>query len=205
MTDKLARAKLARAAKQLSARGGLPALVLMTDDMRLADPVAATRALPRGSMVVLRTRQEEQRTKLAMELRVVTRARDIKLLIANDPELAGRIAADGLHLSQAHAHQAAHWRALHSSWIITVAAHSLRACHAPAADALFVAPVFVTASHPGAPVLGALRLRIVARQSLRPVYALGGVDAVTARQLEGAPLAGLAAIGALNVSSGSSG
>ncbi|HEY2033666.1 MAG TPA: thiamine phosphate synthase [Rhizomicrobium sp.] len=199
MTDKLARAKLARAAAALNAPSSLPALVLMTDDERLADPLAAARALPRGSMIVVRARQSSHRAKLAAELRDITRARETKLLIANDANLAGQIGADGIHLSQANARQASHWRALHPRWIITAAAHSLAACHIPDADALFVAPVFPTRSHPGGKFMDAIQLRIIAQHALQPVYALGGIDAISAMQLTGAKLAGLAAIGALAV------
>lgn len=201
MTDKLARAKLARAAIQLNAHSGsaLPALVLMTDDDRLADPVAAARALPRGSMVIVRARQKWLRAKLATDLRSIARAGHIKLLIANDADLASRAGADGLHLSQANAHQASHWRALRPRWIITAAAHSLAACHNSYADALLAAPVFPTRSHPDGKALGMIQLRIIARQAQRPLYALGGIGVVTARQLDGAKLAGLAAIGALAV------
>jgi thiamine-phosphate pyrophosphorylase len=62
---------------------------------------------------------------------------------------------------------------------------------------VIVAPVFPTASHPGATTLGAIRLRLIAQQSPLPVYALGGIDAWTVRNLQGAKLAGVAAIGAL--------
>jgi thiamine-phosphate pyrophosphorylase len=197
-TDKLARAKLARAAAALNARSGsaLPALVLMTDDERLPDPVAAARALPPGSMVILRSRRNMHR--VAHELRRITRAMGNKLLIANDHGFAARLGADGVHLSQANALQASHWRVLHPNWIITAAAHALAATHV-AADAIFVGPVFATQSHPGAATLGATRLRLIAQQARVPVYALGGIDAMTAMQLDGAKLAGLAAIGALAV------
>ncbi|MBS0275789.1 MAG: thiamine phosphate synthase [Proteobacteria bacterium] len=201
MTDKLAHAKLARAAAALNAHSGtsLPPLVLVTDDVRLADPLASARILPRGSMIVLRARQDARRAQLAAELRELTRSRKIKLLIANDAALAVRVGADGIHLSQAAAHAASHWRALHPYWIITAAAHSLASSHVADADALFVAPVFPTKSHPGGKSLGAIGLRIIAGQSTRPIYALGGIDAARAAELKGARLAGLAAIGALAV------
>jgi thiamine-phosphate pyrophosphorylase len=200
-TDKLARAKLARAAAALNARSGsaLPALVLMTDDERLPDPLAAARALPRGSMVILRARQRSHRAKLAVDLRRITRAAGSRLLIANDADLAGRVGADGLHLSEAEATQAARWRALRPHWIITAAAHSARTTCLPALDAVFLSPVFATQSHSGATPLGAGRLRFIALQSPRPVYALGGIDGASAQRLAGARLAGLAAVGALAV------
>jgi thiamine-phosphate pyrophosphorylase len=96
--------------------------------------------------------------------------------------------------------EAFHWRALRPHWILTAAAHSLAACAIAklgGADAALLSPVFPTQSHPGAPHLGATRAMLIARQAPLPVYALGGIDAVTARQLEGSPFVGVAAIGAL--------
>jgi thiamine-phosphate pyrophosphorylase len=201
MTDKLARAKLARAAAALNARSGsaLPALVLMTDDERLANPAAAARALPPGSMVVLRARQNSRRAELATELRAITRTTGSKLLVANEADLAARVGADGIHLSEAHAHEASHWRVEHPGWIITAAAHSLASTYVPAVDAVFVGPVFQTSSHPGAAALGPAQLDLIARQSPVLVYALGGITADNAKQLASIKLAGLAAIGALAV------
>lgn len=199
MADKLARAQLARAANALKVQSGsaLPALVLMTDDERLADPLAAARTLPRGSMVILRARDAARRARLAEELQRVTRAKGIKLLIADDPALAMRIGADGIHLPQARARSAAHWRALRPSWIITAAARSPAATHIPAADAILLSPVFATKSHPGGKVLGSLRMRLIARNARLPIYALGGIDRFSVRAVAGARLAGIAAIGAL--------
>jgi len=174
----------------------LPALVLMTDDERLSDPIAAARALPKGSMVILRARQKAHRIKLAADLRRITRAAGSKFLIANDGELAARIGADGLHLSEIHARQAVRWRARHPTWIITAAAHGLRMPW-PGLDAVFLSPVFATRSHPGQPSLGAIRLRLLAIQGQTPAYGLGGLDELSARRLQGAQLIGLAAIGAL--------
>src|SRR5581483_11921294 len=123
-TDNLDRAQLARAAfgmKRTSAFGRLPPLVLMTDDERLPDPVAAARALPRGSLVVLRARQASHRAKLAAALMPVVRAKRLYLSISGDPELAGRIGAHGVHLPEARAREAARWRSLRPGWLITVA------------------------------------------------------------------------------------
>lgn len=198
--DKFAHAKLARAAAALNRGIALPALVLMTDDERLPDPLAAAAALPRGSMVVVRTRQASHRAKLARALAPIARARRLTLLVANDAPLAVRVGAHGLHLSESRAREAGHWRALRPGWLITAAAHSLEACLAAkrsGADAVFLAPVFATLSHPNRPGLGALRARMIARDTRLPVYALGGIDSRRALQLAHSPFAGLAAIGAL--------
>jgi thiamine-phosphate pyrophosphorylase len=110
------------------------------------------------------------------------------------------VEADGLHLPEAHARQAAHWRALHSSWLITAAAHSARGLSiaaASGADAAILAPVFPTSSHEDRASLGVTRFRLIALRSTIPVYALGGVNAATVGRLKDAALAGIAGIGGL--------
>lgn len=204
MADRMTRAKLARAAAALNARAGLagrlPPLVLMTDDLSLADPIGAARALPRGSLIILRARDAHLREQLAPMLQRIAHVRGLLLSIAGDPALAMRISADGLHLPEARAGEALHWRACHPHWLITCAAHSLRAvqqAERARADAALLSPVFPTQSHKGAMPLGALRFRFAVRATALPIYALGGIDAHAVRRLNGAPCAGLAAIGAL--------
>jgi thiamine-phosphate pyrophosphorylase len=193
--------KLAREAARLNARAkllrALPALVLMTDDDRLVDPLPAARLLPRDSLVVLRARDAERRSTLAEALTTVARAGGLRVSIAGDPELAARVRADGVHFPEARIGEAAQWRARHPRWLITCAAHSLSAsarAFAAHVDAAFLAPVFVTKSHPGRVCLGPFRARAIARASPVPVYALGGIDARNAARLAGGEFVGLAAI-----------
>ncbi len=172
------------------------ALLLLTDDQRLPDPLPAARALPRGAVIILRSRDASRRAALAAALRAIARVRGLLLLIADDPQLAAKIGAHGIHLPQRRAREAAHWRARYPHWFVTAAAHSLRAVlNAGGADAVLLSPVFATASHPDAPALTPARARLIARQAPIPVFALGGIDAQNAGLLHG--FAGLAAIGAL--------
>ena len=193
MASSLSRAKLARAASRLN--GGV--LALMTDDARLPDPLAAARALPKGSVVILRARDAQRRAGAGSVIaRPLVRSRGLILLIADDPLLAARIGAHGIHLPQVRARDAAHWRARFPHWFVTAAAHSLRAIlNAADADAVLLSPIFATESHSGAPSLTAARARLMARQVQTPLFALGGVTAQNAALLPG--FAGLAAIGAL--------
>ena len=207
MADNLARAQLARLAGSFAIRsqGHLPALVLFTDDQRLADPLPSIRALPRGSMVVLRHSKSAKRRMLAEAISVIARTRRLVWIIADDPYLAADKGAHGVHLPEAKVALAAHWRAKHPRWLITCSAHSLAACARASragAHAIFFAPVFATHSHPGRSSLGPLRVRMIARQVPVPIYALGGVDSRSAKRLAGAWVAGLAAIGALAVEDG---
>jgi thiamine-phosphate pyrophosphorylase len=175
----------------------------MTDDERLPDAEAAAQGLPRGSLIVLRARNEDRRARLAVRLVPIARRRSLFLSIADDPELAARIGADGVHFPELHMGDIAAWRARRPHWLLTAAAHSLGAALRAAsfgADALFLSPVFATASHPGRASLTPIRLRAITRSLRVPAYALGGIDARSALQLKGAKLAGLAAIGALLIS-----
>jgi len=201
MASALARAKLTRAANRLNARyPRLPALILMTDERRLPDPMAAAQVLPKGAAIILRHTDGQVRAALARKLKPIARARGLLLLIANDAPLAARLGCAGVHLSEAHAYQAAHLKALHRSWFITAAAHSARAiarAHACKADAALLAAPFPTQSHVGRPALGPARFRLIAQAAAVPVYALGGISAQNAVALDGAHLAGIGAIEAL--------
>jgi thiamine-phosphate pyrophosphorylase len=166
-------------------------LVLMTD-ARKADWAQAAHALPRGSVVVVRGQDSKKRLTLAQTLYGIA-----PLLIADDPALAARIGAAGLHLPEARMKEAAHWRARFPHWIITSSAHSLRALMgAHALDAVFLSPVFATTSHKIARPLTPLRAAFIAAHAPVPVYALGGVTPRNAALLAPA-FSGIAAISSL--------
>jgi thiamine-phosphate pyrophosphorylase len=164
-------------------------LVMMTDD-RKADWAGAARRLPPGSVVVVRARDSTARRKLSERLDGLAR-----LVIADDPKLAAHIGADGLHLPEARMREAAHWRARFPDWIITSSAHSLKALMgAHHLDAVFLSPVFATASHKSARPLTPVRAAFIAALSPVPVYALGGVNARNAALLAPA-FSGIGGIG----------
>ena len=176
--------------------GKLPPLALMTDDDRLADPLAAASALPRGSLVVVRARDASNRERLTRAMLELARRRMLIVLVADDPHLAAKLGADGLHLPDRRAREAAHWRARHPNWLISAACHGRRPITA-SLDFIFLSAVFPTGSHPGRAALGAVRANAMAHAIAIPAYALGGIDAHNARLLHG--FAGIAAIGALQV------
>ncbi len=166
-------------------------LVLMTDDRR-CDWAGAARRLPRGSLVVARSRDSKKRLALAEALHGIA-----PLLIADDPALAAEIGAAGLHLPEARMREASHWRARFPHWIITASAHSLRALMgAQQLDAIFLSPVFATQSHKQARPLTPLRAAFIAAHAPVPVYALGGVTQRNAGLLAPA-FSGIAAISSL--------
>jgi thiamine-phosphate pyrophosphorylase len=181
-------ANLAR--RQCGLNDAMP-LVMMTDD-RKADWAGAAARLPRGTLVVVRSREARTRAALAYSLHGIA-----PLLIAGDPGLAADIGAAGLHLPELRIREAMHWRARHPDWIITASAHSLRSLmHARELDAVFLSPVFPTTSHNGARALTPVRAALIARHGMVPVYALGGVTARNAALLAPA-FSGIAAISSL--------
>ncbi len=191
---------LANAARGLNS-GPSPRLYLVTDLRRVADPAGAAGRLPAGAAVILRDYHHHERAALAARLAAVCRRRRLVLLVAGDWRLAAAVGAAGIHLPEAMARggrvaPAVGW-ARRSRRMVTAAAHSplaLSAARRLGADVALLSPVFPTGSHPGAPVIGAVRFRLWARASGLAVVALGGVTAVTARAVAGWA-AGLAAIG----------
>ncbi len=193
-----------RAASALHRRAGgghaLPPLWFMTDATRVADPVAAAGALPRGAGVILRDYEAPGRADLARRLVRLARQRGLVFLVAGDVSLAAAVGADGVHLPQWLIPRAGMIRRRHPRWLLTAAAHdrkALRRAASAGAHAAFVSPVFATASHPGAPHLGPAVLSALVRGCEMPVYALGGVDADSVRRLRGTGVAGVGVIGAV--------
>jgi thiamine-phosphate pyrophosphorylase len=85
--------------------------------------------------------------------------------------------------------------------MLTGAAHGLPAilCARRAGlDALVVSPAFSSASPSAGTPLGSRRLAGLVRAAGGPVYALGGINAATARRLLHTGAAGLAAVEALS-------
>lgn len=158
------------------------------------------RRLPRGAGVVYRAFGAPDAVARGRRLVRIARRRRLMVLAGADAELAARIGADGVHLPERAAASASGVRRLRRGWIVTCAAHSgpaiVRARRA-GADAVLVSPVFASASPSAGPPLGLLRFAQLLRGAGMPVYALGGVDAKTARLLAHTRAAGFAAVDAL--------
>lgn len=176
----------------------LPCLWLMSDSVRLADPVAALASLYPGEGVIFRHYDAPDREALAARLARECRRRRLKLLIAGDRALALRVGADGMHWPEYQLRRLpgppqrpVPW------WIDTAAVHSPAALFRAARcgmDAALLSPVFTTASHAGARGLGPIRFARFTIDLTLPVYALGGVTAATAPRLFGSRAVGLAGI-----------
>lgn len=200
--DKIAdgRATLARIATSLNRRNApgreLPPLILLTDDQRSADYAEAMQALPPGSAIIIRHRNERVRRALAQSLRDLADRCGVRFLIAGDAALAHDCDADGMHAGEANLDQMAAWRGRYPYWLITGAIHGDAASdRIRGADALLLAPVFPTQSHPDAAPLGVAAFDAIAERSTIPIYPLGGITAENAELLTASRAAGIALIG----------
>jgi len=171
----------------------MPPLMFLTDPKRVTDPVAVATALPPHSGVILRHFGLADQIKLAAPLAETCRARGHVFLIANDPDLAKRVDADGVHWPERSLANARRWGGKFA--IQTASAHSRRAiwhAHQASMDAAFVSAIFPSNSPSAGRPIGPIRFRTLAAKAPLPLYALGGISAATASRVTS--YGGLAAI-----------
>nr|WP_321487887.1 thiamine phosphate synthase [uncultured Hyphomonas sp.] len=172
---------------------GLPPILYLTDPARTPDPVVTASRLWSCHGLVYRHYGQPGHEQVAADLAMICRKRRVSLLIANDPRLAMRVGADGVHWPFAARAEARRWRRRFA--IMTASAHTpeqLRLLQNAGFDAALLSTAFPSASPSARKPLGPLKFRTLARASTLPVYALGGMHAGTAEYV--APVAGIAAI-----------
>ncbi len=192
---------LAEVARALNAAhpalAGLPPLFFFTDEHRTPEPLHMIAGLPGRCGVVFRHYGIAGRAAVARAILASCRAQDRVMLVAGDADLALEIGADGIHLP---AHMLRTLTKLPTARLITAAVHSaeeIRHAEALGVDAVFLSPVFPTASHPDSAALGIRKFVDLVAATRLPVYALGGVSEATAPQLAGSGAVGIAAISGL--------
>ena len=181
-------------------RRATPILAFMTDAERTPDPEAALRTLPRGTLVIFRHYGAADRGALGQRLAALARRRGLIFFVAGDRRLARQLKADGLHLADGMVKRWALFAPSGSGIAFSAAAHdeaAVRRAAKAGACLVLMSPVFPTASHPGRPALGLVRLATACRRSPVPVLALGGVGPENVRRALIAGASGIAGIGAL--------
>ncbi|HLY78226.1 MAG TPA: thiamine phosphate synthase [Caulobacteraceae bacterium] len=178
----------------------MPRLFFFTDPARTPDPEAVIRCLPRGAGVVYRAFGDTAAVAKGRRMVRAARRRGLLVLAGADAALAARIGADGVHLPERTAVRALGVRQARPTWIVTAAAHSEAAivrARRSGADAVFLSPVFTSASPSAGPPLGHLRFAALTVGARIPVFALGGVNPTTIRSLKGSGASGVAAVEAV--------
>jgi thiamine-phosphate pyrophosphorylase len=155
----------------------LPLLWLVTDARNDAALERVLVRLPRGSGLIFRHYHlpaAERRARFIALARMARRFGHV-VVLAGSAAMARRWGADG-------AYGAPGLLARGPRLLRLATVHSLRElARARRADAVLLSPAFATASHPGAPALGAVRWRLLAAHSTAPTIALGGMTAHRAR------------------------
>ena len=159
--------------------------------------------LPRGSGVVFRAFGAADAVAAGRKLAILARRRGLMLFVGADVALAVALKADGVHLPERMSGRAGTCRALRRRFWLTAAAHGLpaiRKAERAGVDALVISPVFASQSPSAGRPLGVLAFARLVRRARAPVYALGGVNAGSARRLIASGAHGLAAIEGLAIS-----
>jgi thiamine-phosphate pyrophosphorylase len=161
----------------------------MTDE-RIGERLwQAIDALPRGSGVVFRHHETQppERASLAARAAAACEERGLVLAVAHDVGLARTLGAALVHNPDRDARGLA----------VSRSAHSIEEAQAArGADLLFVSPLYATASHPGANLLGLDQALAIARAGGTAAIALGGMDEEKGRKAMAAGFHGWAAIDA---------
>ena len=181
----------------------LPPLIFMTDPTRTPQPWRTAARLPPGAAVIHRGFRRAEAADEAARLRDVTRVAGVRLLIAEDADLAASVGADGLHLPERVLGRAAVVRGTRPDWLLTGALHAPERSAPCALDAVLISPVFPHGGpSPDRPPLGLGGLTAMLAAAGAPAYALGGIDSTTARLLRGSGACGIAAVGAVTAALG---
>ncbi len=162
-------------------KNNLPRIWLMTDPRFGDDLLPAIKRLPFRSGVIFRHYDLAKNARLALfrQARRICRQRGHMLLLAGEERTARRWRADGFHGRKGQRRS--------SNLVRSAPVHDRRElaeARLNGADLVLISPVFATASHPEAPVLGRgglMRLAKLARGM--KVIALGGMNARKATTL----------------------
>lgn len=196
---------LSEIANELNLQSGkehMPSMIFITDQQAQPYPEQIIENLPHNSMVILRDYDLENRAMLGEALAYVCKQKQIKLLVAKELDLALQIGANGIHLPEYMLGELNTIKTDYPNMFISVACHCMEAAlkaEEGGADAILLAPVFVTKSHPETIensnlVLGPEILKEISALCEVPIYALGGVNAETAPRLMHTGVTGIAAI-----------
>ncbi|MDX1803986.1 MAG: thiamine phosphate synthase [Alcanivorax sp.] len=174
----------------------------LTPDAQL---LPAAEAALRGGARLLQYRDKTaslgQRQQRASQLRDLCHRYRALFIVNDDPDLAARVDADGVHIGQSDGGLARARALLGADRIIGVTCHgdlSLAAqAAADGADYLALGRFFPSLTKPLAPPATLAVLRQASQRCHRPVVAIGGVNADNAPQLIEAGAASVAVIHAL--------
>ena len=136
----------------------------------------------------------------AVAVKAVCARYGVPLIINDDPEIARRSGADGVHVGQKDMNPAALRRLLGENCIIGVSASTVaeaKQAEADGADYLGCGAVFSTGTKTDTRPVGHTLLSQICSAVTVPVVAIGGISEENATQLRGSGIAGIAVVSAI--------
>ena len=185
--------------------GARDRLYLIADTTGASWPLReAVAAAVRAGVRLVQLREKElvdqDYLALARDIRAITATYGARLLINSRVQIAAAVHADGVHLPRNAPIDEAR-SAMGPRALIGVSAHSaeeLRRAEAEGADFVTLSPVFPTASKPWAKdVLGLDRFAALAKTTILPVFALGGIQRENAQDCLQAGAYGIAVVSSI--------
>ncbi|MEN0079243.1 MAG: thiamine phosphate synthase [Pseudomonadota bacterium] len=189
---------LVRAARRRLRAGALalPPVLVLTDPGRSAHPLELARCMPAGWGLIYRHFGTPDRAEVAGRLAQRAATGRFTLLIGEDPELAARVGADGVHWRGAGGrYRPGRARAFRLN---TMSAHRPGQVRGPQPAwiaARVLSAVYPSQSRSAGPPMGPVRFRLACLDGPIFVYGLGGIDGPGAGRL--GPGAGAAGVGTL--------
>ena len=183
----------------------LPRLLLVTDRHQMRPSfTGALEAALRGGARLIQLREKTLSPRevftLALQTQPLVERFGAHLLINSRADIARAVHAAGVHLPEDDIAPAEARLSLSQYSLCGASVHSVEAAQratAEGADYLVFGPVFPTASHPTTAPAGIEKLTAVVRATPRPVYAIGGVTDISARQCREAGAYGIAVMSAV--------
>lgn len=156
------------------------------------------------SMVQFRDKREysdAERGEACSSLKELCHRRSVPLIVNDDPQLARRVAADGVHVGRGDPSPQISRAMLGPSALVGVTVYGKpgeeQAAEAAGADYLGIGPFFPSITKPQEPEMPLHLLDAVVHRTRLPVFAIGGITAERAAQLAHHGVAGVAVVSAI--------
>ncbi len=144
---------------------------------------------------------ETDREEACGSLKELCHRRNVPLIVNDDPQLARRVAADGVHVGRGDPSPQIARAMLGPSALVGVTVYGRpgeeRAAEGAGADYLGVGPFFRSETKPEEPEMPLHLLDAVVHRTQLPVFAIGGITAENAGQLARHGVAGVAVVSAI--------
>lgn len=144
---------------------------------------------------------EAERQEACDALKDICHRKNVPLIVNDDPQLARRVAADGVHVGRGDPSPQVARAMLGPAALVGVTVYGKpgeeKAAEAAGADYLGIGPFFPSSTKPDEPEMPLHLLDAVVHRATLPVFAIGGISAANAAQLARHNIAGVAVVSAI--------